>query len=161
MYAIWRAFAPSSADQPPTVTMATSPAEPRSRSSTTALVALLDAFSRFGCSMMTFGSRSAIPARTIHSCAITRVGCVHAGVAELVDAPGLGPGGESRGGSSPSARILHVGQRRDQRLDYPGIELGARVEAQLRDRVGGRHCRPVHAVARHRLEGIGDRKDPR
>ncbi len=27
-----------------------------------------------------------------------------AGVAELVDAPGLGPGDESRGGSSPSAR---------------------------------------------------------
>lgn len=29
-----------------------------------------------------------------------------AGVAELADAPGLGPGGETRGGSSPSARIV-------------------------------------------------------
>src|SRR5256885_17139935 len=100
------------------VTIVTSTAVASSSSSTAALVALLDAFSRFGCSMMTFGSRSAIPARTIHSCAITRVGCVHAGVAELVDAPGLGPGGESRGGSSPSARILDVGQRCDQRFDH-------------------------------------------
>ena len=29
-----------------------------------------------------------------------------AGVAELVDAPDLGSGGESRGGSSPSARTI-------------------------------------------------------
>ena len=28
----------------------------------------------------------------------------YAGVAELADAPGLGPGGETRGGSSPFAR---------------------------------------------------------
>src|SRR4051812_18037278 len=99
--------------------MPTSTADPMSRSSTTALVALLAAFSRFGCSMMTFGSRSAIPARTIHSCATAREGCAQAGVAELVDAPGLGPGGESRGGSSPSARIrptLHVRQHVDARL---------------------------------------------
>src|SRR2546429_813487 len=87
------------------VTIATSTAEAIRRSSTTALVALLAAFSRFGCSMMTFGSRSAIPARTIHSWAAARVGCVQAGVAELVDAPGFGPGGESPGGLSPSARI--------------------------------------------------------
>src|SRR3954451_8722547 len=99
--------------------MPTSTADPTRRSNTTALVALLAAFSRFGCSMMTFGSRSAIPARTIHSCATAREGRVHAGVAELVDAPGLGPGGESRGGSSPSARIrrtLQVRQHFDERL---------------------------------------------
>jgi hypothetical protein len=40
----------------------------------------------------------------VRLCAAVEDCSVQAGVAELVDAPGLGPGDESCGGSSPSAR---------------------------------------------------------
>jgi hypothetical protein len=39
-----------------------------------------------------------------------------AGVAELVDAPDLGSGGESRGGSSPSARTISFATRERAQL---------------------------------------------
>src|SRR3954466_13076839 len=102
-------FAPSSAGQPPMHTMSISPTLTSSSRTTIAFVAFDDAFSRFGRSRTTPGSRSAsaIPWRMI------RVGGVacdapHAGVVELADTPALGAGGASRGGSSPSARIRRV-----------------------------------------------------
>ena len=54
----------------------------------------------------------------------------HAGVVELVDTRGLGPRGASLGGSSPSARTIHV-LANDLASDWPGDgppminELGA------------------------------------
>ena len=43
----------------------------------------------------------------------------HAGVAELADAPDLGSGDESRGGSSPSARTIELNVNVGQ-SDYAG-----------------------------------------
>ena len=62
-----------------------------------------------------------------------------AGVAELVDAPDLGSGGESRGGSSPSARTISFAT-----TNAPGT---------IDDRSMGKY-RPVAAVCRddHKAE---------
>ena len=70
---------------------------------TTAWLALLEAFLRLGCSILT--SSSAMRAdHTIRRG--PRATVRRAGVVKLVDTPALGAGGASRGGSSPSARIV-------------------------------------------------------
>ena len=92
----------------------------------------------------------------------TTVADALAGVAELVDAPDLGSGGESRGGSSPSARTtptialllpgraaavpkntmretmnvtetLSEGLKREYRVVVPATDLAAKVEARLNE----------------------------
>src|SRR3954454_8146717 len=60
MYPICTGLAPCSSSQPPMVTMSISTTLTSSRSSTVTRAALLEALSRFGCSMMT-PSRSSIP----------------------------------------------------------------------------------------------------
>src|SRR4051794_40177433 len=72
--------------------MRTRPAETRSSRITIAFVALLDAFARLGCSMVT--ASSSMPARTIQSAAgrVRRYVVARAGVVELVDTPALGAG---------------------------------------------------------------------
>jgi hypothetical protein len=63
-----------------------------------------EAFSRLGCSIAT--SPSAIVARPYNLPAAGALVRRHtAGVVELADTPGLGPGAARLGGSSPSARI--------------------------------------------------------
>src|SRR5512132_1877173 len=87
------------------VTIATSAAETSSSRITTALVALLAAFSRLGCSILT--SSSAMPRGPYNRRPTACDDChevAHAGVVKLVDTPALGAGGASLGGSSPSAR---------------------------------------------------------
>ena len=52
-------------------------------------------------------------------------------------------------------------QQREERLDDPGVELGAGVALQLLARLRGGHRRAVGAVVGHRLVGVPDREDPR
>src|SRR5918999_2615110 len=88
MYAIWSALAPWSASQPPTVTIATSAAEISRSRTTTTRVSFDAVLRRFGCSILTPGSAIAErPYNLAAACAAL------AGVAELVDARGLGPRG--------------------------------------------------------------------
>ena len=81
---------------------------------------------------------------------------VPAGVAELVDAPGLGPGGPGRGGSSPFARTTKVsiagrrgemqvteltadGLKREYKVVVQAGEIEDRVQKGLGVFVGGSH----------------------
>src|SRR6476661_5584179 len=95
------------ADQPPIEMISTRPAETSSRRITSMRVILDAAFLRFGCSIR--GSDSAMARdHTISRARVRQIAGntrIAAGVAELADARGLGPRGETRGGSSPSARI--------------------------------------------------------
>src|SRR4051794_35732806 len=95
MYATCSAFAPSIASQPPTEMIVTRAAETSSSTTTIARVTFDDALSRFGCSMITPGA--SMPMRPYNLAAV-RAALVStrtqpAGVAELVDARGLGPRG--------------------------------------------------------------------
>src|ERR1044071_5765038 len=95
MYATCSALAPSIASHPPTEMIATRPAETSRSTTTIARVIFDDALSRFGCSIITPGS--SMPTRPYNLAAVraaivpTRTDA--AGVAELVDARGLGPRG--------------------------------------------------------------------
>src|SRR5215217_8285926 len=85
------ALAPASASQPPAVTRVMRSADASRSTTTTSRVALDDALSRLGRSIAT--SCSAIVRRPYNlATARVLVGWAAAGVVELADTPGLGPG---------------------------------------------------------------------
>src|SRR5919108_4734864 len=91
MYATSSAFAPWSTSHPPRATIAISAAEASSRSTTMIRVSFDVALRRFGCSIL--GPCSAMAQRPYNLAAAHAAVGRRAGVAELVDARGLGPRG--------------------------------------------------------------------
>src|SRR3954465_6428065 len=140
--------APTRASQPPINTIRNRATLTRSSRMMTALVAFDEALSRLGRSMTTSSAiRDAdhtIEARRVHQ--FTHA---HAGVVELADTPALGAGGESRGGSNPSARTGAVLREEARRrcvipLTPPGL-------TGCRPGHGGCYARRTRAGSRRRV----------
>src|SRR5215216_2571446 len=96
-------LAPTSTSHAPIEITLIRNADASSSTMTASRVAFEEVFFRFGCSTTTSGS--AIVERPYNlRAARAQVGRIRAGVVKLADTPGLGPGAERLGGSSPSAR---------------------------------------------------------
>jgi hypothetical protein len=58
------------------------------------------------------------------------------------------------------ADLDHLGQRVEEQVEQPGVEVGAAAGAHQPGRVVDRHRRPVGAVGGERVEHVADRHDP-